>query len=833
VSTATRAYACNDEERREALREDDTLLGIDFLEVSEDQHELSVFFVGGEDDEKDVVPQDLSPRNVEITGGTRITKIRVTKVERRVRDGKIVVTVTDDEDPANGVGDFSPYVLRLVGVEDLDPLFSEVTFSFKVGCPSEFDCQPERECPPDTLPEPELDYMAKDYASFRRLMLDRLSVLVPGWEERNPADLQVTLVELLAYVGDYLSYQQDAVATEAYLGTARRRVSARRHARLVDYFMHDGCNARAWSQVQVTGDGVTLPKGTRLLTRTDRPPGRVHPNALTAAISAGAEVFETMHEATLYADHNRIRFYTWGDRECCLPKGATGATLLGRLDTLRAGDVLIFEEALGPNTGVSADADPAHRHAVRLTRVSPGPGEADIEDPLYKDPDDNDPVLVTEIEWHAEDALPFALCISAVTDEGHGSRYVEDVGVARGNVVLADHGMTTIEDLGTVPDVDPIPRARNGARPGKEDSEPIFPRFRPLLGSGPLTQAAPYVKERNGDGIPSAASAARWDLRDVLPQIWLGDDESVEPWDPTRDLLGSGPTDRCFVAEVEADGRAYLRFGDDTFGLRQARGTGFSARYRVGNGVSGNVGADAIAYVVTEDTGVRSARNPLPAWGGVEPESIEETRQRAPSAFRAQERAVTPEDYAEVAQRHPEVQRAAATIRWTGSWYTVFLTIDRFGGRPVDAGFEEELRAHLERYRLAGHDLEVDGPRYVPLEVEMLVCVLPEYFRSDVKAVLLERLGNRTMPDGRRGVFHPDNLTFGQPVYLSRLYEAAQAVEGVDRVDILKFRRQQKGDESGLDEGVLVMHRLEIARLDNDPNFPENGVLRLRVEGGK
>ena len=319
----------------------------------------------------------------------------------------------------------------------------------------------------------------------------------------------------------------------------------------------------------------------------------------------------------------------------------------------------------------------------------------------------------------------------------------------------------------------------------------------------------------------------------MLPQIQLEDDESIEPWFPARDLLGSGPADRRFVAEVETDGRAYLRFGDDKFGLRPARGTGFAARYRVGNGVRGNVGADAIAYVVTGDAAIGAARNPLPAWGGVEPESIEEVLQIAPSAFRVQERAVTPEDYAEMAQRHPEVQRAAATIRWTGSWYTVFLTIDRFGGRPVDPGFEEELRAHLERYRLAGHDLEVDGPRYVSLEVEMLVCVMPEYFRSDVKAVLLEVLGNRTLPDGQRGVFHPDNLTFGQPVYLSRLYEAAQAVEGVDRVEITRFQRQGLDDTKPLDEGVLPMHPLEIARLDNDPNFPENGALRLFMEGGK
>ena len=100
-----------------------------------------------------------------------------------------------------------------------------------------FDCVSDERLPSWALDEPEIDYLAKDYASFRRLMLDRMAALAPDWHERNPADLQVALVELLAYVGDRLSYYQDAVATEAYLGTARRRdlgAAARPPARLPD-----------------------------------------------------------------------------------------------------------------------------------------------------------------------------------------------------------------------------------------------------------------------------------------------------------------------------------------------------------------------------------------------------------------------------------------------------------------------------------------------------------------------------------------------------------------------------------------------------------------------
>ena len=114
---------------------------------------------------------------------------------------------------------------------------------------------------------PEIDYLARDYQGFRRLMLDRLSLLVPGWQERSAADLGVTLVELLAYAADNLAYRQDAVANEAYLATARQRISVRRHARLVDYHLHEGCNARAFVHFDVNGQNIALPKGTQLLTR--------------------------------------------------------------------------------------------------------------------------------------------------------------------------------------------------------------------------------------------------------------------------------------------------------------------------------------------------------------------------------------------------------------------------------------------------------------------------------------------------------------------------------------------------------------------------------------
>jgi hypothetical protein len=199
---------------------------------------------------------------------------------------------------------------------------------------------------------------------------------------------------------------------------------------------------------------------------------------------------------------------------------------------------------------------------------------------------------------------------------------------------------------------------------------------------------------------------------------------------------------------------------------------------------------------------------------------------------------VTPEDYAEVTERYgdvqeAEIQRAAATLRWTGSWHTVFVTVDRAGGLPVDADFEPLIARHVDRYRMAGHDTEFNDPVHVSLEIDLLVCVQASHFRSDVRAGLAEVLGNRTLPDGRRGLFHPDNLSFGQTVYLSPLYAAARQVAGVASVQVTRFQRQGTVDPLPLSQGFMPLARLEIPRLDNDPNFPEHGVLRLTLFGGK
>lgn len=794
----------------------------------------------------------LTPDNVRIDGGERLATIPIEWVAAADNlpagtDPSLVDGI--DDLPRTLVvrttvfGDFSRYTLHLranSGSDQppggFDPRLSEIQFSFKVECPSDFDCAAATPCPPSEQASPDIDYLAKDYTGFRRLMLDRLNLLAPGWKERSAADGGVALVEMLAYAADNLSYRQDAIANEAYLATAHKRVSVRRHARLVDYALHEGCNARAWVHVEVGAD-LTLPKGTPMLTRTGSHPVRLDPDGkdVREALAAGATTFETARDAALRTDLNRLAIYTWGDSGCCLPRGATRTTLRGHHPGLQVNDVLIFQEVVSPTTFMPEDANRANRWAVRLTAATPG---VDPSGQLFDEPPVDAALPITEIEWDQSDALPFPLCVSVKERPGL------EVTVALGNIVLVDHGQTVSgESLGTVPEprfrrVRPGAHARHCSHP---EGEWIPVRFRPALRHAPVARGFDLAKDL---AVSLSADEDRWsataliarDPHDALPLITdlpgeLG--TVVTHWTPRFDLLGSDGDAADFVVEAENDGRAILRFGDDDHGRRPDPGTAFTATYRVGNGAAGNVGADTIAHVVTSTGVFTSLTNPMPAAGGVDPEDIDAARRDAPQAFRTQERAVTAADYAAAAIRRPDVQRAAATFRWTGSWHSVFVTADRFGGADVDTPFERRLRRHLERFRMAGYDLEVDGPRYVPLDIALHICVERSYFRSEVLRAVRDVLGTGVLPDGRLGVFHPDNFSFGDPVYLSAIIAAAQAVEGVEAVWAQTFQRMGAPDASPLETGVIPIGRLEIAQLANNPNFRERGRLTLEAGGGK
>jgi hypothetical protein len=1015
---------CRDDRRREAVRQEPSLNGLDYVEVEEVEHEgkklplLRVYLLGKFSSKFQGV---VNESNVRIDGGVRVkglvaTHVKLVQGSRKDEDDVLAIMV-------NQWGDFSTYTLHVVkgdeynrpGTEPLpgfDPLYAKVDFVFRGAAPASPACAPTQE-DRASRQEPEINYLAKDYASFRQLIFDRLATIAPAWQERHAPDLGLMLVEVLAYIGDQLSYYQDAVATEAYLHTARQRISVRRHLRLVDYALHDGCNARAWVCLEVTGDTTLLPNEVYFVSDTNQTmTGResnLSARELGEMPSSQYEVFEILENRALYKEHNCFLFYTWDNKTSVLPAGATSATLYDgfcgearerALRRLRAGDVLILEEIKGSRTGHMADADPQHRHAVRLTKVTPGC------DGLHAQP-------VVHIEWDREDALRFPLVISAI-GEAPCCELINDVTVARGNVVLVDHGRTVTEPEAWIVPAQEEPTACEGEGQPADQVIKAAP-FHPALTHGPVTQAVPFpdtgtiarnqanvidqiirdlrlrvveiwravrqreqtaegrnavnmlqterdtleaifgedvlahfgilqgaeatanpskalkklllregqllrpsssrqrmpsgrslfahkmqrllaLRERAYSGyrltehdaqevgalfdpkysewlnptnpllygsaqhaIPrdvsgSAGQAIRKDISAALPALTILEERAGEPreetkhkqheeeertWRPRRDLLNSRREDRHVVVEVDDREVAHLRFGNGDLGRRVEPGVAMKATYRVGNGARGNVVAEAISHLVYRSTTVSGSsvlrvRNPLRAQGGSDPESIPTAKLKAPASLRSHlERAVAAEDYARLAERNPKVQRAAAEIRWAQGWYEVRVFIDPLHGLVLEDGLRDELARSLHAYRRIGHEVVVLPARYVPLEIALTVTLHPHQLQDHVREELRAVLGIGVLPHGRKGFFHPDLLTFGESIYLSRLVAVAQAVPGVRNIEVTQFQRVGLPSVHGIREGVLTVGPFEIARLDNDPNSPEFGTLAMILKEGR
>lgn len=737
-------------------------------------------------------PFVLDPRSYSLTGGHRRFPHIVEVKPDATSDRRVILTLDTG-------GDFSIYTLTISGT-GLDPFFTSRRLRFRLDCDDPFDCRalvPAAE-PPQEVPVA-IDYLAKDYAGFRQALLDFVSTRFPSWTERSEADVGMMLLELFATQADWLSYLQDRVANEAFLGTATRRSSVAGHLALLGYRLFEGTSAATWLRFEVEpGAGgsnrtVSLPRRARVTTQprlTD--PSVVDPRHATEPIV----VFETLDDATLTSSLNDLRLYNWGRADCCLAADAHEAALVDEHLALKPGDYLLFASSRG------------HRALVRL-----------VEPPSILSADALAPGIpsgpLTTIRWGKSTPLTQAFCVAETT--------------VSANLVVATHGATVGEELRALTDQErEIVTAEIAARKPWQR----VPRQRLALALGPLAHLDPATR-----GLVAPVDAPQEPPGDParLPVSTLEVFVDDIPWTQRPTLLDAGPADEAYRVEIEDDGQATVVFGDGCYGAAPEEAATVAAVYQVGGGIVGNVGADTLTAPSSEvrQLGIRSVTNPLPAAGGRDAETRDQARRTGPATFKTPLAAVTAVDYESAARDfadrpgHRPIQRVHAEFRWTGSWMTVMLAVDPEETQTLDPELDRDLITYLDGRRLAGYDLEAISGRYVPLEVAVEVCVRSGFRPDDVVNGVRLALGR---------FFDPDNFTFGDGVVVGKLYSAIMAVPGVESAEItrlarLSARRPAEEARRALRDGVLRVGIDEIIRLDNDRNVPENGTSSVQPKG--
>jgi hypothetical protein len=434
----------------------------------------------------------------------------------------------------------------------------------------------------------------------------------------------------------------------------------------------------------------------------------------------------------------------------CLPVGATELFLLGTFPTpeqIPAGEdpekfwigkwLLLKTEPEDPSV-------PARRHLIRVVEVE------HTTDPLNLE--NNNPIAITRIRWEDAQALPFEMCLGDM--------------VVHGNLVFATAGETVTEffTIGANNNIPPD-LAKNVSRAVERQ--------------GPLDEIACRrsvtflysLKQTETQGLGWLG-----ELHDAKPEVELQEVEAdnLQPlpkpqiWQWQRTLLDAGGFKDAFtlddgtwrrvigfrrigevIEHVDYASRSgfTIRFGDGEFGRTPPNETVFRVRYRTGPGTRANLPADTVVNLRNPEDETQAdlasvldaVTNPLPITSGIDPEEAAVIKQLAPEAFRAITfRAVRPEDYAEIAERLPWVQRAGARFRWTGSWLSAFVTPDPLGSFELSPEHRTELENLMDCVRQAGREVFVRNPRFVNIDLEIKICVEPFAYAGQVKARVLE-----------------------------------------------------------------------------------------------
>jgi hypothetical protein len=795
------------DERAKTLRNNHNLNGIDFVLVNLTTGinnivlaNLEVHFLNNNHlaDLADPVKVPDPKTVFKISGGHRMLagnclgQVHVTQVSAVATDDKVLNLKVEP------IGDYSTYSLMVNYNDKIDPIFNEISFKFQPEC-FNMNCSPEWKPADKPELEPVIDYLAKDFDSFKHAMVSAMMERIPGWQPTSEADLSVVLLELFCSTADEISDYQDRAMSEAYLNTSRKRVSLARHARLMDYYIHQGNQAHTWLAFTLDDNNkndYALSAGFQVWPENEK-------------LDSTNLIFISKKDQIMHYLFNDLSLYTWSDTISTLQAGDTSADLYvdghnakTEYDKLagmiKDGTIkyLLIEELLNPETGNEADRDPNKRQLLQLK--GNGKGAQIQSDPLTGQ-------YIMRVFWEEKDKLKSNYCFSVSCK---GKEKMDNISSFCGNLVEVFHGipMKTIfkkegtvldnneyyyEDTkwGTICRLPDIPLAFTDTPPGGD-----FP---------PLSTLDVQVS------YPSTIS---------------------ETWNEQASLIHSTDLDRDFLVEVDEQGRSTVRFGNGINGRQLPDSVTVTCQYQAGNGLDGNIGSDKLTSFVSNPF-ITKCWNPFNITNGRGQEPVEEIIRRVPEAYRIRQlRAVTIDDYIRMVEQVPGISKASARYMWTGSWRTVQVTFDPLSTTSYD-DLEPIVARRLDAVRMIGEDFEIRPPRFVPLEINVKFCVHPDYWQQDVIKLVEQEFSDGFTSDGRMGFFHQDLWTFGQVLYSSQIIGRVQSVEGVDyvvEVTMTRWNEPTPGDGTS-----ITVRPNEIIQVKNDPDHNEKGFIKFTAQGGR
>jgi len=288
-----------------------------------------------------------------------------------------------------------------------------------------------------------------------------------------------------------------------------------------------------------------------------------------------------------------------------------------------------------------------------------------------------------------------------------------------------------------------------------------------------------------------------------------------EQWTEVAAFDSSGPADRHYVLD-RATGE--LTVGDGQRGRQPPAGATVRASYEAGGGTVGNV--PETARWVVDDPEVSAPELDIEpresAAGGQDAEPLAAAVDRCREQLQTTQRAVTADDYATLAASTPGVRVARSTVRLPDAGddpieVVVVPHAPPDVKRPTPSeGFRRAVDAHLDRHRLLGDRIEVRGPSYVGVTIELTVVPTATHTADAARRAVERQLTARLDPIGGRD---SDGWPFGNSLSEAALEAIVRELSAVDDVETLTVRTV--GDATVTTDGRILIDDATLFAVDS------------------
>jgi hypothetical protein len=667
---------------------------------------------------------------------------------------------------------------------------------------------------------PSVDYTSRDYAALRAELILRLKDRVPNWTGEDPSDFGVALVESFAYMGDLVNYYIDRIANESYILTATQRQSLLNLASMYGYYpkgyVGASCTATftnsygyrgaiggtildnkkayvivpndAYESLDI-GDTVTITGRTQdayngtftLLDNSSLPGG------ITAAggTSANVLVYQPSASITNYTVntvssgvYNVTFTYNFGYPKLFVATQSVSVSGVGMSSSGTGTVNATFTVASATATTFTT----TNITATVPTKTFATPGVAEFENISISSTAEG---FVYETGYTV---IPAGTQFN--TDVVYNDTVEQVIFSSVGDVSIPYQGTQSIE----------LTQGENITVRPENAYDPL------VVGD----ISGEYVGSTDG-AISQYYPLAESKVDANTLKVYVQSGNRYALWKQVDNLNDWSGTATVYSVTFDEDGISYLVFGDNVSGAIPPQDAKIKAQYFAGVGNFGNIQSNVLDYyffpaissidqstIRTHVTVTHTA-----ATGGSDPESDESIRVNAPRTLRALNRAVTLQDYADVALGVSRVGKAKAEAStWTSVNVYVASTTETDTLEVNQVTLDTVTEALSSRSQI-GTTVSVFGPQKVDAILRLKISVTANYtetqVRSFLKTILLETLSFQ-------------NAFFGQTITPSDIEFICRSVPGVDTVKVTHLHRD---GGSGLNTLVGVTNELFSFSEDN------------------